>query len=228
MSLPRRSRLVAAAALVALAVAACGSATSSAGPSAPAAATASTSPAPSVAASGGASTLPAPSGEASASPAVSGSPLPTFTRDAELEAMLPKTLGDTPLTPTSLSGTDVLASGRDVDVKALETLLKATGGQPSDYAFAYAVVPGPSAVGVFRVKGADPETIRDSLIDQGKTASSGAYVIDAGTVGGKKVTIFRVNQDGTDWSTYYWPKGDVLFYAQTVDPKIAESFFSSL
>ncbi len=221
MSLPRRSRLAAAAALVALAVAACGSTSNSAGPSASAAPAAST----------GASTSPVPSGGASAPPVETAdpnaTPLPTFTRVPELEALLPKTFDGKPMTVTSLSGTDVLASGRDADIKALATLLQATGGQPSDYGFAYSVVPGSSVVGVFRVKGAAPEKIRDSLIDQGKTATGGAYVIDSGTIGGKKVTIFRVNQGGTDYSTYYWPKGDVLFYAQTVDPKVAESFFSS-
>jgi len=175
------------------------------------------------AASAGASPAPSTTADPSATP------IPSFTRSAELEALLPKTLDGKALAPTSLSGTDVLASGRPEDVAALQALLAATGGQPADYGFAYAVVPGPSAVGVFRIRGADAAKVRDSLIEQGKVATGGAYVVDSGTIGGKPgVTIVRFNQGGTAWSTYYWPKGDILYYAQATDPAIAEAFFSSL
>jgi len=159
----------------------------------------------------------------------SATPLPTFTRDAALEGMLPKTLDRKALAITSLSGTDVLATGRASDQAALKTLLAATGGQPADYSFAYSVVGGTSVVGAFRVAGADPAKVRDSFIAQGKAASGGASSVDSGTIGGKPgVTIVRFNQGGTAWSTYYWPKGDILYYAQATDPAIAESFFSSL
>jgi hypothetical protein len=33
---------------------------------------------------------------------------------------------------------------------------------------------------------------------------------------------------GTTWSWYYWPKGDVLFYLQTVDAAVAEEVIAGL
>jgi hypothetical protein len=223
----KRPSHVLALALVALAVAACGSLTSPSPsasgapePSAPAAsmpATASGSPAASAAASVAPPTTADPS----------ATPMPTLTRVPDLEALLPRQVDGKDLAIASLTGTDIMATGQPTDVAALKEILKATGGTPADYAFAYSELPGGSVVGAFRVLGADATGIADVLVQLGKVNPNGA-IIDAGTIGGKKVRIVRVTVNGKDISWYYWPKGDVLFYIQTADPTAAEKFFTAL
>ena len=216
--------------VLAVTVAACGSSTGSPATTSIASPVATRSAGPSEAAAAGS---PAESAGASSAPVTTAdpnaTPLPTFTRDAALEAMLPKTLDGKPLSITSLSGTDVMTTGRPADQQALQAILAATGGTPADYGFAYSIVGDSAVVGVFRVKGADPAKVRDSFIEQGKAASGAAGSPDLGTIGGKQhVTILRFTQGGTQWSSYYWPKGDVLYFVQTADAAVAESFFSSL
>jgi hypothetical protein len=219
--------LLAAAALAL--VAACGSASTSAPTQAAAASAGPATPAPSASAA-------APDGSPAGSPAASdaaGTPLPSFTRVADLEAMLPKKIGDAALAPKSLTGTDVLATGDPTSIAALQAMLDATGATAADYQFAYSPFKTPAgtdaAVGVFRVKGSEPEKLRDILIEQGRTNNPGIGAPEDGTVGGKKVKILRVDDaSGTTWSWYYWPKGDVLFYLQTVDSAVAEEVIAGL
>ncbi len=224
-SLVGRAARVVAVASLALAAAACGS-TSSPAP-------ASTGPS----ASGGTSSPVASSSpDAAASTSPDASLLPTLSRVADLEAMLPKKIGDLPLSPRSLIGTDVLATGDAASIAALDAILSATGAKAEDYQFAWSTIGTgaggsgqDSAVGVFRVKGADPIKVRDTLIAQGTESSAGVGAAEDGTIGGKQVRILRVTaQDGTLWSWYYWPKGDVLFYVQTTDPTIAEQVLAAL
>jgi hypothetical protein len=219
--------LLAAAALAL--VAACGSTSTSAPTQAPAASAGPVTPAPSASAA-------APDGSPAASPAASdaaGTPLPSFTRVEDLEAMLPKKVGDSALAPRSLTGTDVLATGDPTSIAALQAMLDATGATAADYQFAFSPFKTPAgtdaAIGVFRVKGSDPEKLRDILIEQGRGNNPGIGAPDDGTVGGKKVKIVRVEDgSGTTWSWYYWPKGDVLFYLQTVDSAVAEEVIAGL
>jgi hypothetical protein len=218
--------LLAAAAVVL--VAACGSSSTSTPTQEPATSAAPATPAPSASA--------APDGSPAGSPAASdaaGTPLPSFTRVPDLEAMLPKKVGDSALAPKSLTGTDVLATGDPTSIAALQAMLDATGATAADYQFAYSPFKTPAgtdaAVGVFRVKGSDPEKLRDILIEQGRTNNPAIGAPDDGTVGGKKVKILHVEDaSGTTWSWYYWPKGDVLFYLQTVDSGVAEEVIAGL
>jgi hypothetical protein len=218
-------------ALVALTVAACGSSTSSAGPSASSAPAASMPPTSGAPAASGDATSPSASAAASTGPLTTAdpnaTPLPSLTRVPDLEALLPKSVDGKDLAVASLTGTDIMTTGQAGSVAALKAILKATGGQPSDYAFAYSELPGGSVVGVFRVKGADASKIRDALMLLGKENPNGA-IVDSGTIGGKKVQILRVTVGGTETSWYYWPKGDLLYYIQTADPLAAEKFFSAL
>jgi hypothetical protein len=210
-------------------VAACGSASTSAPTQAAAASAGPATPAPSASA---AAADGSPAGSPAASDAA-GTPLPSFTRVADLEAMLPKKVGDAALAPKSLTGTDVLATGDPTSIAALQAMLDATGATAADYQFAYSPFKTPAgtdaAVGVFRVKGSEPEKLRDILIAQGRTNNPGIGAPEDGTVGGKKVKILRVDDaSGTTWSWYYWPKGDVLFYLQTVDSAVAEEVIAGL
>ena len=229
--LPRRGLAAVILIACAISVAACGSATTSAGPSSSAVA-----PVASSSADAGAMATPStPSAPSAAASAAAGqtadpnaTPIPTFTRVADLEALLPKTLLGKPLSVMSMSGTDIVASGRPSDVTSLQAILQATGGQPADYGFGYAFVGDSAVVGVFRVKGADATKIRDSLIEQSKQFTGGAGTVSTATVGGKQVETLSTTTDGSGPVWYYLPKGDVLFYVQTVDPKMAEAFLAGL
>ena len=234
-SLPAVLAVAVAAAAMAL-VAACGSSSSGTptpipSPSAPATASLIPSAPASPTTSAEAGVTPAPSPVAS--DAVAGTPMPSFTRVEDLEAMLPKKVGDSVLGPRSLTGTDVLATGNEPSIAALQAILDATGTTAPDYEFAWSPINSGSgtdaAIGVFRVKGADPAKVRDILIAQGQAGGSGVGPAEDGTIGGKKVKILRVTDPGgTVWSWYYWPKDAVLFYVQTVDPAVAEEVLALL
>lgn len=230
MTAPRPSRVLAVA-LVVLVVAACASSTSSSAPSAATATAGSVPPAsgaPGASAdvtSPGASAAPSVAPLATADP--NATPVPPLTRVPDLEALLPRKLDGKDLAVASLTGTDIMTSGQAASVAALQAILKATGGQASDYAFAYSELPGGSVVGVFRVKGADATKIQAALMKLGKDNPNGA-IVDSGTIGGKKVQILRVTVGGNETSWYYWPKGDLLYYIQTADPLAAEKFFAAL
>jgi hypothetical protein len=205
-------------------VAACGSSSTTPGPTS----TPMPTPAASVvpAASPSASVAPTPA----ASDPGTASSLPPLTRVKDLEEMIPTTLGGYQVTVRSLTGTDVMASGDAASIAALQGILKATGKQPADYGFAWGVAKTggttDSVVGVFRVTGADPAVVRDALVAQ---AGGGTANVEDGSIGGKSVKILRLpSQDGTLWSWYYWPKGDVLFYVQSTDPTVAEKILADL
>ncbi len=225
----RRATLVTllGAAVLAL-VAACGSSSVTPTPIPSPAPTQAASASPAVSPSASAATTPAATPAAS-DPGASSS-LPPLTRVKDLEEMIPTTLGGYQTTVRSLSGTDVMASGDQASIAALDGILKATGKTPADYGFAWGIVKTGAAtdsvVGVFRVTGADPAVVRDALIAQ---AGGAAANVESGSIGGKSVQILRLpSQDGTLWSWYYWPKGDVLFYVQSTDPTIAEKILADL
>jgi hypothetical protein len=181
------------------------------------------------------STAPATPEPAQAAPAATdaGTPLPSFTRVEDLEAMLPEMIGDVKLAPRCLTGTDVLATGDPTSIKALQAMLDATGATAADYQFAYSpfktAAGTDAAIGVFRVKGSPPEKLRDILIEQGRTNNPGVGAPDEVTIAGTPVTTLTVPDGaGTTWLWYYWTKGDVLFYLQTVDPAVAEEVIAGL
>jgi hypothetical protein len=222
-----RLRFAAGCVLLTVALAACGS--SSATPAQSVAPVPSDSPAvasaaPSAPPASPAETTPAPSDGAAASS------VPQLTPVKDLEVMIPTTLGGYQVTVRSLSGSDIMSSGNADSVAALGEILKATGKTPADYAFAWGIVKTGAAtdsvVGVFRVAGADAATVRDALVAQ---AGGGTATVENGSIGGKEVQILRLPaQDGTLWSWYYWPKGDLLFYVQSTDPTVAEKILGGL
>lgn len=231
---PRALRLVIGVAALALVVAACGASGPSAtgSPAAGSAAPAATAPT-----AAPASATPGAEASAGAGSAPTPTPLPPLTRVPDLEAMLPAKVGDLPVQPHSLTGADVMTTGDPTSIQALQTILDKTGGKPADYSFAWSAVGtgsgNDSAIGVFRVKGADPAVIRDVLIAQAQASANAAngVLVSPGqtTIGGKDVkTVSAALQDGTVWTSYYLPKGDVLFFVQTTDAKIAQEFLAGI
>ena len=174
-------------AVVALAVAACGSTTSSAAPTA--AVSAPPTPAPSVEAA----TSAAPSPGASVAPSVAATPAPTFTRDPALEALLPTTIDGVPMQVVSLTGSDVLGGGIASNQNDLAKLLGALGKQPADLRFASSADPKralPVMIGVYTVDGVAGSAVATAIVDLIVAADPTAKKTTE-TLGGKEVILLE-------------------------------------
>jgi hypothetical protein len=173
----RRILIAGTALAVALAVAACGTST--------------TSPSPSAAPS----SAPSASAAASADPVASAAPsaLPTFTRVADLEALLPTSVNGTKLQVVSLTGSDVITGGIESNQSDLATLLVQLGRQPADLQFAFAADPTrqlPLMIGVYRVDGAEAAVVESTIVDL-ILASDPTAKKTTETLGGKEVVLIE-------------------------------------
>jgi hypothetical protein len=202
-----RFRTIAVTAVAGLALVACGSASSSSGE-------------PSSAASVAPSEAQASSG---------GGVLPSLTAGAvaDLEALIPDTVGELTITKQSVQTSEFLtAPGSDpAAVKFVEDL----GVSPSDISIATGT--GSSAdlssflfVFVIRAQGADS----DKLVSAFKTASSsdGSSPMEwaSSTVAGKSVEV----SEGSGGANYIYAKGDVMFWLIVTNTTLAEQFFAQL
>ena len=158
-----------------------------------------------VAACGGAAATTAPTPTAAASEAAPsfGLPgfsfaLPSFTSDAELEAMFPTEIGGQPVNVISMSGNDFVGSAG----AQLMPVLQQLGKSPSDLSAAFG---GTSQVTIiaFKINGVPAEQFLGAY-----TASvPGASIADA-SFGGK--TVKKV-VPATGETVYLYLKGDVVF-----------------
>ena len=202
-----RFRTIAVTVVAGLALVACGSAASS------------SSSGPSSAASAAPSQAPASSG---------GGVLPSFTEGAvaDLEALIPDTVGDLAMQKSSTRGDEFLTSP-DAD-PAVAKFVSDLGVKPSDISIAIGFgfsADGSSSLGmfVFRASGADT----NRLIAAFKTANDAdrdtPLVWSNTTLGGKQV---ESAVDG-DTTYYLYAKGDVLFFLSG-DPASTEEAISGL
>ena len=202
-----RFRTIAVTVVAGLALVACGSAASS------------SSSGPSSAASAAPSQAPASSG---------GGVLPSFTEGAvaDLEALIPDTVGDLAMQKSSTRGDEFLTSP-DAD-PAVAKFVSDLGVKPSDISIAIGFgfsADGSSSLGmfVFRASGADT----NRLIAAFKTANDAdrdtPLVWSNTTLGGKQV---ESAVDG-DTTYYLYAKGDVLFFLSG-DPVSIEEAISGL
>jgi hypothetical protein len=182
------------------------------------------------AASGG-SNEPSSAASAAASEAQSssgGGVLPSFTEGAvaDLEALIPDTVGDLAMQKSSTRGDEFLTSA-DAD-PAVAKFVSDLGVKPSDISIAIGFgfsADGSSSLGmfVFRASGADT----NRLISAFKTANDAdrdtPLEWSSSTIGGKQV---ESAVDGE--TTYYlYAKGDVLFFLSG-DPASTEEAISGL
>jgi hypothetical protein len=203
-----RFRTIAVTAVAGLALVACGSASSS------------NSNEPSSAPSAAASEAQASSG---------GGVLPSLTAGAvaDLEALIPDTVGELTITKQSVQTSEFLtAPGSDpAAVKFVEDL----GVSPSDISIATGT--GSSAdfssflfVFVIRAEGADSDTLVSAFKTASASSDSSPQQWASTTVAGKSVEI----SEGSGGANYIYAKGDVMFWLIATNATLAEQFFAQL
>lgn len=220
-------RLVGGALGVALLVAACGSSNGSPSPSAASSpvAPATQSAAPSQAV-GSASASTAPVDTSSPAAGSSGGPQISLSagQAADLEAMLPSSIGSTPLQKSSFDGAQMPTSGTPIDQSNLDPVLKKYSKSISDVRFAMAVPAGGAAssltVGAIyavQLKGVPASEFMKDM--------SGMDVSTSSTVSGK--TVYGATPSGQPFASYAYPKDDILFVI-LANPADAPGIIASL
>ena len=127
--------------------------------------------------------------------------LPSFSSDADLEAMFPDSLGGAPLTVQSMSGADFMAMGggsQDVE-KALQDL----GKTPADLSVGFG---GNASMTIFafRIKGVPADQFLGKYLS---STAVGSTVTDASFAG---KTVKKV-ATGSQASVYIYLSGDILW-----------------
>jgi hypothetical protein len=203
-----RFRTIAVTALAGLTLVACGPAASS-----------SSNEASSAASAAAASEAQASSG---------GGVLPSFTEGAvaDLEALIPDTVGTMTMTKSSTRGDEFLTSS-DAD-PAVAKFVCDLGVQPSDISIAIGfgfTTDGSSSLGmfVFRASGADTNRLISAFKTANDADRESPLEWSNATIGGKQV------QTAVDGETtfYLYAKGDVLFFLSG-DPASTEEAISGL
>ena len=129
--------------------------------------------------------------------------LPSFTSDAELEAMFPKDLGGQPITVLSMAGSDFLGTG--MAGAQIGPALQQMGKSPSDLSVA---VGGTTAISViaFRIKGVPADQFLNAYT-AAAGGTAGSTITDA-SFGGKAVKKVVTSGSG---SVYLYLKGDIIW-----------------
>ena len=129
--------------------------------------------------------------------------LPSFTSDAELEAMFPTELGGQTIQVLSMTGSDFLGSG--MAGNEIGPALQQMGKSPSDLSVA---VGGTTAISViaFRIKGVPADQFLNAYT-AAAGGTSGSTMTDA-SFGGKAVKKVVTSGQAT---VYLYLKGDVIW-----------------
>ncbi len=176
-----------------------------------------------------------PSGEASeaaaseAQPSGDGGVLPSFTEGAvaDLEALIPNTVGDLTLKKESMQGSEYLLNA-DSD-PAMVQFLQDAGVSPNDismaYGFAFSADFSSSLfMFVVRAEGADSTALLSAFQAAMDSDAASPLEWSSATVGGK-----QVHQAGADpGTTYLYPTGDVVVWLTASDTASAEEVLSGL
>lgn len=167
--------------------------------------------------------------ESRAAQASGGGILPSFAEGAvaELEALIPDTVGGVTMSKTSTQGNDYLvSSGAD---PAIVQFLQDLGVSPSDVSMAVGTgFSADSSTGVvilvFRAAGADSARLVSAFKAATDADSSSPLAWSSTTLGGKQVE----QADNGGQTTYLYVKGDVLFFISATDTTFAEEILSGL
>jgi hypothetical protein len=182
---------------------------------------------------GSAASSGAPSREASqaASQAESsgGGPLPSFTAGAvaDLEALIPDTVGDMTISKQSMQGSEFLtAPGSDpAAVKFVEDLgvsasdISIATGQGNNADFTKFVF-----VFVIRASGVDSDRLVSAFKTASATGDASPLSWSDATVAGKSVETAEAGGG----ANYIYAKGDVMFWVIASDATVAEQFIGLL
>ena len=155
-------------------------------------------------------------------------PQASFTADKDLEALFPTQVGGQQVTIQSMSGQDVESGGNAPE--ALTKALEAQGKTLRDVSIAYGYYPdsasstGSGIITAFQVKGVDMASLTPvliPLITNGVTPASQTQA----QIGGKDVTVIKTTADTTvDEQQYLYPRNDILWVVQAIDPGLTEIF----
>lgn len=170
----------------------------------------------------------AASAAASEAPGSSDVAGPSFTEGAvaDLEALIPNTVGNMTLQKTSTRGDEFLTSGGDAGV---EKFVSDLGVQPSDISIAIGF--GGSADGsslgmfVFRASGADTNRLIAAFKEANDSDRETPLVWSNTTVAGKQVE--KAVDAVTDTTYYLYAKDDILFFLSG-DPASTEEVIGGL
>ncbi len=153
---------------------------------------------------------------------------PSLTADKDLEALFPTDIGGQSVTIQSMSGSDVASNGSVPE--ELTQALAAQGKTLDDVSIAYGYYvdsSSPNGSGImtaFQVKGIDMNGLSSVLIPlvlNGETPASQVQT----QISGKDVTVVKATAETTDAdATYLYPKNDILWVVQAVDPSLTEIF----
>jgi hypothetical protein len=155
----------------------------------------------------------------------------------ELEAMLPRTIGDTTpgaspgatvtLTIDSASATDVF--GQDPSSRALAARIRSLGKTLDDLQVAQAFdETGAVDVAIlgFRLPGADGAKLRAAILETWLSSTAEGVKTTTPTLGGKQVT--KVDYGDGSAFEYVYAKGDVVIDIETSDEAIATEVIAGL
>jgi hypothetical protein len=157
-----------------------------------------------------------------------GGVLPSFTEGAvaDLEALIPDTVGSMTMQKTSTKG-DEFISSTDSD-PAVAKFIQDLGVSPGDISIAFGIgftTDGSSSLGifVFRAQGADTNRLIAAFKEANDAERDAPLTWSSSSIGGKQVET--ATEDGTTY--YLYAKNDVLFYLSG-DPASAEEAISEL
>jgi hypothetical protein len=166
----------------------------------------------------------------SAVPAVTEPPVPeqSFTADKDLEALFPTEIAGQSLTIDSRTGKDLAAQGSIPD--ELVQALAAQGKTIDDVSLAFGYYTdstspqGNGAITALQVKGVDMGSLSSVLIPLVLNGATPASQTQA-QISGKDVTVVKATAETTDAEAQYlYPRNDILWVVQAVDPGLTEIF----
>jgi hypothetical protein len=145
--------------------------------------------------------------------------------DAQIEALLPATLGGVTLTIESQAGTDLTVQSQPFD-----SFLKNLGKTRADFTVASAYAQGglKAAVGAWRVNGVDSALLLSGFQTAIQASSKTQLTMAEEMLGGRAVN--RIGDPGqlTQGPLYVYVRGDTLFFVQTPDHSLAQEAIGKL
>lgn len=166
--------------------------------------------------------------ESSAAQASDGGNEPVFSEGvvADLEALIPDTVGGITMDKSSMQGNEFLVTADD---PAMIAFLQDTGVSPSDVSMAvgigFSAETGTSVVmGIFRAKGADSARLMSALKESWEADRETPLEWSTTNFGGKQVEA--ASDEGQ--TLYFYSRGDMLVYVSATDPAVSEEVISGL
>ena len=152
--------------------------------------------------------------------------------DAELEALLPATIGDIEVQTFSMRGNEFMASGEDN--QEFIAFLERMGAEPDDVSVAFGFgfnAEDPTGAGAaifaFRVVGASTDQLLgelESSLEAEQTASNWTET----NIAGKDVLVGESLDESQPGAVYLYGVNDIVFFLSTADEAAAEDALNEL